>query len=242
MEHSHWTALQTVYPPDQIKTINWASLNKHIHNSLDLLRQSANSLNELTHTSSSSQNLPLWTCLPTDLSYLEVKTPTGCGSDKERDGAAVVVPQQLLGHGVTCHLQNSWCDCHGSGVYPTHTQAGPGSSWGFCLEIFCNFLAIVTYLQEGKQEWKQIHEKQWTANHHQALNNKSPASPPTQWSTKHSQTSFATPSLNISSEFRVNDFSLEQTVCWVTPHTSSQSLLENKQKHCPALPQLHAPS
>lgn len=193
MERSHWTALQTVYPPDQIKTINWASLNKHIHNSLDLLRQSANSLNELSHTSSSSQNLPLWTCLLTDLSHQELKTPIGCGSGKEWDGAAVVVTEQLVWEqtpglpwvmvwpqDLCCDLPPSW-----SVVWPAtlmaqgsilHTlRQSPGGLWGFCLEIFCNLFPVITYLQEEKQEWKQIHEKHWTTHPQQAHG---PSGPP----------------------------------------------------------------
>lgn len=166
MEHSHWTALQTVYPPDQIKTINWASLNKHIHNSLDLLRQSANSLNELTHTSSSSQNLPLWTCLLRDLSYLELKTPTGCGSDKERDGAAVVVPQQLLWEETPTLLwvmvwpatsRTPGVTVMAQGFIPHTLRQAQAACGAFALKFSATYLlSLPTYKKENKNGSKSM--------------------------------------------------------------------------------------
>lgn len=212
MEHSHWTALQTVYPPDQIKTINWASLNKHIHNSLDLLRQSANSLNELSHTSSSSQNLPLWTCLLTDLSHLELETPTGCGNDKEWDGAAVVVTEQLLCERRPPGSPGSWCDfrillwpvlgpatlmAQGSILHTlSQAQIWGVLPWNLLQFICCHYLPTRRKARMEANPWK-------------SLNDTSAASPCTQWPTKHNQTSSAIPSLNISFGFRDNDFSLE---------------------------------
>lgn len=210
MEHSHWTVLQTVYPPDQIKTINWASLNKHIHNSLDLLRQSANSLNELSHTTSSSQNLPLWTCLLTDLSYLQLKIPIGYENDKNQDGAVGVVPQHTsvqghpklpLSHGVTCHLPNSAAHSAQRCIYPYKPRQLVGLLPGNFLKLICyhDLPAIRKTRNGSKYKWS----------------NKSLPSPLAQWFTKKSQTSFFTPSLNISFEFWANDFSFEQINCWV---------------------------
>lgn len=116
-----------------------------------------------------------------------------CGNHTAPSARAVpsAFPQAPESHSGTCHLPNSFALSTQAGIYSCKPRQDLGIPSGNFLKL--SLLASMTYLQQEKQETQ--------ANICEALNNKSPPSPLTQWSTKNSQTSFTVPSFNISFEF-----------------------------------------
>lgn len=133
-----------------------------------------------------------------------------CGNHTAPSARAVPSAFPPVSHSGTRHLSNSLALSTQTSIYSCKPRQDLGIMPGNFLKL--SLLASVTYLQQEKQ-----------ANICEALNNESPPSPLTQWSTKHSQTTFTVPSFNISFEFWVNDFSFESVDCQVTHLTIRHS-------------------
>lgn len=131
-----------------------------------------------------------------------------CGNHTAPSARAVPSAFPPVSHSGTRHLPNSLALSTQTSIYSCKPRQDLGILPGNFLKL--SLLASVTYLQ---QENKLC----------EALNNESPPSPLTQWSTKHSQTTFTVPSFNISFEFWVNDFSFESVDCQVTHLTIRHS-------------------